>query len=142
MEDLAATDATHCWEETDTLLGAEIALDQFAGNIHRGSARAFANDELARWLTLHAIGKGWEERLPPERRVFLYMPLMHAEDRGPQLLGVGLFERLGLEENLRFARAHLDAITRFGRFPGRNAALGRRSTEAEERWLEENDGGW
>ena len=142
VENVAASDATHCWGDPDTLLGALIAVDQFSRNIHRGSAAAFANDDLAQWLSLHAIGQGWDERYPLDRRAFLYLPLMHAENRGLQALGVGKFEQLGNQENLGFALAHRDAIMRFGRFPGRNAALGRSSTPEETQWLKENDGGW
>jgi len=142
VDDLVATDATHCWADPDTLLGAVVAIDQFGRNIHRGSARAFAGDDLAQWLTLHAIGKGWDERYSPERRVFLYLPLMHAEHRGLQALSVGLYERLGRADNLAFAVAHRDAIMAFGRFPGRNAALGRTTTADERAWLEAHGGGW
>ena len=140
--DLIATDATHCWTEPDALLGAVIAIDQFSRNMHRGSAAAFAGDDLAQWLSLHAIGKGWDDGYAPDRRAFIYLPLMHAEDRGLQLLSVGRFERLGATDNLKFAQAHLAAIMDFGRFPGRNKALGRVSTPEEEQWLKENDGGW
>lgn len=142
VADLIATDAARCWGDPDLLLGAVIATDQFPRNMHRGSASAFAGDELAQWLTLHAIGQGWDEACPPDRRAFLYLPLMHAESRGLQALSVGKYGQLGLAENLEHARAHRDAIMMFGRFPGRNAALGRRSTSAEQRWLRENDGGW
>ena len=139
---LIATDAAGHWDDSETLLAAIIGVDQFPRNLHRGSAAAFAGDELARRLTLHAIGQGWDESLPAERRVFLYMPLMHAEDSGMQALSVEKYEQLGVEENLRFAIAHRDAIERFGRFPGRNKALGRETTAVEAEWLQENDGGW
>jgi uncharacterized protein (DUF924 family) len=142
VEHLIASDAAGCWQEPDVLLGAVIAVDQFTRNIGRGTADAFAGDELARSLTLYAIGKGWDEVYPAERRAFLYLPLMHAEDWGLQLLSVGKYEQLGLADNLAFARAHCDAIGQFGRFPGRNAALGRMTTPEEARWLQENDGGW
>lgn len=142
VEDLIATDATHCWQDPEILLGGVIATDQFSRNIHRGKAAAFAGDEIARWLTLYAIGKGWDDHFPPDRRVFLYLPLMHAEDRGLQLLSVGKYEQLGLADNLKFAEAHLDAIVNFGRFPSRNAALGRTSTPAEEEYLSTPGAGW
>jgi len=142
VDRLVTTDAAGCWTDPDTLLGAVIAIDQFSRNIHRGSAAAFAGDDLARWLTLHAIGRGWDDRYPAERRVFLYLPLMHAEDRGLQALSVGKYEQLGLAENLAFAIAHRDAILRFGRFPGRNAALERETTADEQAWLEAHGGGW
>lgn len=137
-----ATDAAGWRDHPDTLLGAVILLDQFSRNIHRDSPQAFAADPLAESLTLHAIAMGWDTAMSSDRRVFLYMPLMHAEDVPLQALSVQQFAALGIAHNLAFAEAHRDAIERFGRFPGRNAALGRRSTADEERWLKENDGGW
>lgn len=140
--DVAATDATHCWDDPDTLLAAIIATDQFSRNIYRNSAAAYANDYLAWWLGLHAIGKGWDEHYPRERRAFVYMPFMHAEDRGLQALSVGKFELLGIEGNLKFAREHRDVVMRFGRFPSRNAALGRASTPEEAEYLSQPGAGW
>ena len=137
-----ATGAGSWRDDPDTLLAAIILLDQFSRNIHRDSGQAFAADPLAEQLTLSAVEQGWDQRLPPDRRVFLYMPLMHAEDLALQDRSVALFEALGIENNLTFAHAHRDAIARFGRFPGRNALLGRTSTSKEQRWLQENDGGW
>jgi len=129
-------------DHPDTLLAAIILIDQFSRNLHRGRAEAFAGDDLAVTLTLAAIGNGWEERYPPERRVFFYMPLMHAEDLPLQDLSVAKFGAPGLEHNLAFAIDHRDAIRAFGRFPGRNAALGRETTAEEQDWLEAHGGGW
>lgn len=129
-------------DDPNTLLAAIILLDQFSRNIHRGSAEAYAADGLAVELTLAAIDRGWDREYPPERRVFLYMPLMHAEDRAVQDLSLAKFTDLGNPENLAFARDHRDVILRYGRFPSRNAALGRRSTPAEEAYLAQPDAGW
>ena len=129
-------------DEPETMLAAIILLDQFSRNIHRGSAEAFAADPLAAELTLEAIDRGYDGRLTPEQRVFLYMPLMHAEDGSLQSLCVKQFEALGIETNLAFARDHHAVFERFGRFPGRNAALGRDTTAEEKAWLEETGGGW
>ncbi len=126
----------------ETMLAAIILLDQFSRNIHRGSAEAFAADPLAAELTLEAIDRGYDGRLTPGQRVFLYMPLMHAEDGSLQSLCVERFEALGIENNLKFARDHREVFERFGRFPGRNAALGRDTTPEERVWLEETGGGW
>lgn len=132
-----------CWRDTpEALLAAIILLDQFSRNIHRDTAQAFAADDLAVELTLDAIAKGWEGRFPPERRVFLYMPLMHAENLGLQNLSVEKFEDLGLAENIAFAKDHRDVIAQYGRFPSRNAALGRESTDAEQSYLAQPDAGW
>ena len=125
----------------DTLLAAIILIDQFSRNIYRGEAEAFAADDLGARLTLFGIEREWDGRYPPDRRVFFYMPLMHAEDAALQALSVDKFESLGIEENLKFARAHRDVFDRFGRFPGRNAALGRESTMSEEEYLADG-GGW
>lgn len=135
-------DAEGWRDDPDALLAAIILLDQFSRNIHRGTAQAFAADDLAVELTLEAIAKGWEGRFPPERRVFLYMPLMHAENLGLQNLSVEKFEDLGLAENIAFAKDHRDVIAQYGRFPSRNAALGRESTEAEQTYLAQPDAGW
>ncbi|EZP57186.1 hypothetical protein BW41_00028 [Sphingomonas sp. RIT328] len=129
-------------DDPDTLLAAIILLDQFSRNLHRGAAEAYAADGLARELTHTAIGRGWEGRYPPERRVFLYMPLMHAEDLAEQDLSVTKFEALGLADNIAFAHDHRDVIAAYGRFPSRNAALGRESTDAERAYLARPDAGW
>jgi uncharacterized protein (DUF924 family) len=131
------------WDgEPETMLAAIIVLDQFSRNIHRGSGEAFAADGLALDLAHRAMAKGWDEAFPPERRAFVYLPLMHAEDREEQRLCVACFTRLGLAENLDFAHAHRVVIDRFGRFPSRNAALGRVSTEAEQAYLSQPGAGW
>lgn len=139
---LLANRAVGWRDDPETLLAAVILLDQFSRNIHRGSADAFAADDLAAALTLEAIDRGLDARLPPEQRLFLYMPLMHAEDGPLQDLSVARFEALGMEENAAYARDHRDVFRRFGRFPGRNAALGRDGTAEEAAWLEETGGGW
>ncbi|TPG43065.1 DUF924 domain-containing protein [Sphingomonas koreensis] len=118
-----AVDAAGWRDDPDTLLAAVILLDQFSRNIHRDRAQAFAADGLALDLTHLAIARGWDALVPPERRAFLYMPLMHAEDREEQALSADCFARLGQPENLYFAKAHRAVIDRFGRFPSRNAAL-------------------
>jgi uncharacterized protein (DUF924 family) len=129
-------------DDPETLLAAIILLDQFSRNIHRGSPQAFATDGLALDLTHRALARGWDEAMPPERRAFLYMPLMHAEDREEQRLSVECFTRLGNPDNLDFAHQHRVVIDRFGRFPSRNAALGRVSTDAEKAYLSQPGAGW
>ncbi|MDP1026044.1 DUF924 family protein [Sphingomonas sp. KR1UV-12] len=141
-ETVLATRAEGWRDHPDTMLAAIILLDQFSRNLFRRQAEAFAADDLAAGLTLEAIDRGYDSRLPPERRVFLYMPLMHAEDGPLQDRSVALFEALGIEENAAYARDHRDVFRRFGRFPGRNAALGRETTAEEQAWLEETGGGW
>lgn len=143
LRDAVLADGAEGWrEDAEVLLAAIILLDQMSRNIHRDTPEAFAADPLSLELALSGIARGYHRDLPPDRRAFLYMPLMHSEDRGVQRFSVRCFAEPGLEHNLDFARAHRDAIERFGRFPDRNAALGRQNTPAETGWLAENGGGW
>ncbi|WP_301090243.1 DUF924 family protein [Sphingomonas sp.] len=124
----------------DELLAAIILLDQFSRNIYRDSPRAYEADDLAVELTLLAISNGWEARYVEEERAFLYMPLMHAEDLLLQRLSAEKFTALG-GPNVPFAIGHRDVVERFGRFPTRNAALGRDSTAEEREYLMAPDDG-
>ncbi|MDZ7281434.1 DUF924 domain-containing protein [Sphingomonas sanguinis] len=141
-DQVLATEAIGWRDDPYTLLAAVLLLDQFSRNLHRGSAQAYAADPLALDLCLTAIDAGWEEHYPPERLAFVYMPLMHAESRAMQDLSVAKFAELGREENLSFARDHRAVIRLYGRYPSRNAALGRASTEAERDYLSQPDAGW
>lgn len=129
-------------DDRDTLLAAVIVLDQFSRNLFRGQAAAFAADPLALELTLIGIARGDNHALPPERRAFLYMPLMHSEDAGVSRFSLHCFQALGNPNNLKFARDHAEVLVRYGRYPSRNAALGRVSTEAEAAYLSRPDAGW
>lgn len=131
------------WRDSpDALLAAIILLDQFSRNIHRGTPAAFAADPLALALALEAIGKGWDRDMPQDRAAFLYMPLMHAENVEAQRMSLEKFTALGRPENLRFAMEHAVVIEQFGRYPSRNAALGRESTAEELEYLKRPDAGW
>ncbi len=142
LRDRVLADGAAGWrDDPHYLLAAVIALDQFSRNLFRGEAEAFAADPLARELTELAIARGWDAALSKEERVFLYMPLMHAEDAAGQARSVAMFEALGIEENIRFARDHAGVFARFGRLPSRNAALGRETTASEQAYLEAG-GGW
>jgi uncharacterized protein (DUF924 family) len=110
---------------------AVLVLDQFSRNLYREDARAFAGDASARRLARMAIDAGADVPLPPEQRMFLYLPFEHSEALADQDLSLRLYQRLGNEEWTRYARAHHDLIARFGRFPHRNALLGRESTPEE-----------
>lgn len=116
------------------MLAAILMLDQFSRNLHRGTAEAYACDPLARRLTRRAIELGYDEKLEPRYRNFIYMPLMHSEDLDDQEQAVELYEALD-PEMAKFAKLHRDQIETFGRFPGRNEALGRESTPAERQAL-------
>jgi uncharacterized protein (DUF924 family) len=126
----------------ETLLAAVILVDQFSRNLFRDDAEAFAHDGLARELALFGIVRGYDRRLDDERCAFLYMPLMHAEDRDLQRLSVERFATLGNDYNLGFAKDHAAVIERFGRFPSRNRVLGRRSTVIEREYLSQPGVGW
>lgn len=141
-EELFATDAAGWQDSAETSLAAILVLDQFSRNLFRDMAEAYAADPLALDLALAAIARGWHADLPPARRAFLYMPLMHCEDRGVQLFSIRCYSDPGLDYNLEFARAHAEVIERFGRYPSRNAALGRVSTDAERAYLAQPGAGW
>lgn len=135
------------WEQTPLhRLALVILLDQFPRNIFRGTARAFAGDARAQQLVRQAVAAGEDLRLPWVARLFLYMPLMHAESPALQDECVERFTRLvadapealkqRLQGNLDYAHQHRDIITLFGRFPYRNTVLGRADTPAEKDFLE------
>lgn len=132
------------WEDDrDGALALVLLFDQVPRNIFRGTARAFACDPEARRIARIALERGWDLELPVERRVFLYLPFEHSEDLSDQELSVRLFrERANEGEYLKYAEAHLDVIRRFGRFPHRNAALGRESTEDEKAYLAQPGAGF
>jgi uncharacterized protein (DUF924 family) len=134
------------WEgPLDHRLALVLLLDQFSRNVHRGQAAAFAGDGRAQRLVLQTLALADAESLPTVGRVFLYMPLMHAESVALQHECVSRFQALAqhsppelaqrLQGNLQAARQHLEIIERFGRFPHRNAVLGRTSTPAEAAFL-------
>jgi uncharacterized protein (DUF924 family) len=135
---LTAARAGACdhWGETpEGALGLVILLDQMSRNIHRGSPLAFAADQRALRLAKLWIGQGFHHKLTPPRARWLIMPFEHAEDLDAQARCVALFQTMGLGEQAYWAQVHLDIIARFGRFPHRNAVLGRTSTAAEIAFL-------
>ena len=127
------------WGETARgTLALIILLDQVPRNLFRGEARAFAGDERALALAKRALARGLDQDLAVEERVFLYMPLEHCEALADQELCVALMSGLeGDPKWLDYALRHRDIIARFGRFPHRNALLGRASTPEEEAFLGE-----
>lgn len=124
------------WGDTpEGALGLVLLLDQFSRNIHRNSPLAFAADSKALALAKSCIGKGFHMKLVPPRAQWLILPYEHAEDIDAQDRAVALFETMGLAEMAHWARVHRDIIARFGRFPHRNAILGRVSTADELAFL-------
>ncbi len=121
------------WSETpQSGLALVLLLDQFPRQLWRDSAKAFAGDPRALTLSLRALELGWVEAEPDQaRRQFWLMPLMHSEELTVQEAALPLFSQLVDERTADFSRRHRDVIARFGRFPHRNAALGRVSSAAE-----------
>jgi uncharacterized protein (DUF924 family) len=106
-------------------LAAVILFDQFPRNMFRGHADQYSTDELARAAAKGAVERGFDTEVPPERRGFFYMPFQHSERLEDQQRSLLLFTALGDARQLDYARKHHDVIARFGRFPHRNAVLGR-----------------
>ncbi|ABA79130.1 DUF924 family protein [Rhodobacter sphaeroides] len=130
----------HWTEGTVGSLAFLILTDQFPRNMFRGSAEAFATDPLARDCARKAIAADWDLGAPEPERQFFYLPLEHSEAPEDQAEAVRLFQERMPEtgtEGLLHAHAHAAIIARFGRFPFRNAALGRTSTPEEEAFLAE-----
>lgn len=131
------------WEQTaEGALALLILLDQFPRNLFRGSGHAFATDGLARMIARKALEQGFDHAVDPKLRPFVYLPFEHSEDPADQALSMDLFtahrDETGDTESLRWAVEHRDIIANFGRFPHRNAALGRATTPEEQTYL---DGG-
>ena len=112
-------------------------LDQFSRNAYRDTPRAFAQDALALVLAQELVASGLDRSLPVVQRVFAYMPTMHSESALVHTQAVELFSQPGMEGNLDFELRHKAIIDRFGRYPHRNAVLGRTSTPEELAFLSE-----
>ena len=108
-----------------TALAAVILFDQFPRNMFRGNAEQFATDHLALAIAKAAVDRGFADRLEKDERVFLYMPFQHSESLADQNRSIQLVTALDDDYHLGFAKKHHDVIARFGRFPHRNAMLGR-----------------
>ena len=127
-------------ESKESTLALILVLDQFPRNMFRASREAFATDSMAREAARHAIAQGFDLAATPDERSFMYLPLQHSEDLADQELSVRLTaERVGEHHSsYPYALRHRDTIARFGRFPARNAALGRQSTSEEIGFLAKN----
>jgi len=115
-----------------------IILDQFSRNIFRDTPFAFASDDLALELTKEAIEKNYDKEINPEYLSFLYMPFMHSESKEDHKIAIKLFNKPGMEVTYDYELKHKVIIDRFGRYPHRNAILGRESTEEEVEFLKED----
>ncbi len=133
------------WQETaEGALALIVTLDQFPRNMFRGLPEAYAADARARSVARRAVDRGFDRRLTAAQRLFVYLPFEHSENLADQRQCVALFSRMlpdfdeEFREKARFAaRRHCEIIERFGRFPHRNEALGRRSTAEELAFLKE-----
>lgn len=126
-------------EEAGSCLALVIVLDQFPRNMFRGDARTHATDADALEATAYAVDRGLDRELPPFQRMFLYMPFMHSEGVADQRRSVELFaslaEEAGGPDVTEYAVGHREIVERFGRFPHRNAILGRETTPEEAEFL-------
>lgn len=126
--------------DADGALALLLLLDQIPRNLFRGSAHSYATDPLARHYADRAITAGHDQAVEPLLRGFFYLPFEHSEALADQDRAITLFDALGNANYLNYAKAHRDVIARFGRFPHRNAALGRDNTAGEQAWLEAGGG--
>lgn len=124
-------------DSVDGCFALLLLFDQFPRNMFRGSARAFATDPLAREVAIHAIAQGFDKEVPDVYRVFFYLPFEHSENLADQERGLDLMRAMGNQRSLDAALEHVDVIKRFGRFPHRNAVLGRTSTPDEIEYLKD-----
>ena len=125
----------HWREEALGALAEIIVLDQFSRNMFRDAAEAFAYDAMALVLAQEAIRRNLDSELEPGQRAFLYMPFMHSESKVVHEIAMKLFAQPGMENNYEFEVKHKVIIDRFGRYPHRNALLGRESTAEEIEFL-------
>ena len=130
----------HWMGEADGALALVLLLDQIPRNVFRGSAHSYATDPLALHYAAAAIQAGFDREVDPTLRIFFSLPFEHSETLADQQRGVALTSALDNAGYRRFAILHHDVIARFGRFPHRNAALGRINTPEEQAWLDAGGG--
>ena len=132
LHEAAARGDLKDWEASaEGALALLILLDQFPRNMFRGTARAFATDPQARAVTASALLNGFDAQVAPEMRSFFYLPFEHSENLADQEHCIALMQSTGDADLVKWAQLHADIIRRFGRFPHRNALLGRASTPEE-----------
>ena len=125
------------WQQTpEGCISLIILLDQLPLNMYRGKPGSFSYEDKALDVVRQGLASNIDQSLSDTMRTFFYMPLMHSESLADQDLAIQLYEESGLESNLRFAKHHRELIQRFGRFPHRNAILGRVSTPEEMAYLD------
>jgi uncharacterized protein (DUF924 family) len=133
----AASGALDGWADTPAgALALVIVLDQFPRNMFRGDRRTYASDVKAKAVAAKAVARGFDQLFSVSERTFFYLPFEHAENMADQERCVALFRATGDADLLKWAEMHADIIRRFGRFPHRNAALGRTTTAEEQAFLD------
>lgn len=137
---VAAGEASHWRNSPEGRVAEIIVLDQFSRQFFRGDAKAFATDSMSLVLAQELVASGKDKTLTSDQRFFAYLPFMHSESLIVHETAVQLFTEHGDEETLKFEMAHLDVLKEFGRYPKRNAALGRTSTPEEIAYIEGRDG--
>jgi len=126
------------WEESaESALALVLLLDQMPRNMFRNTPKVYASDPQARGVAARAIAKGFDRAIGKELHPFFYLPFSHSEDLTDQARALALYAGLDDAEQLKWARHHHGIVARFGRFPHRNAVLGRPSTPQEVAWLAE-----
>jgi uncharacterized protein (DUF924 family) len=142
----AGADLQSWHAQADSLLALILVLDQFPRNLFRGSSRAFATDAQALAAAQSAVARGFDRQLCPVQRWFVYLPFEHDESLEMQQTCMDLFAGLGGDPDsagaIDYARRHFEIIERFGRFPHRNAVLGRASTPEEAAFLQQAGSGF
>ncbi len=132
----AAAGTLAAWEQNaEGTLALLILLDQYPRNMFRGDARAFATDEQALAIASRGVLNGFDGAFD-DMRTFFYLPFMHSEDLADQQKAIAFYRAQGNEDGIKWAELHADIIRRFGRFPHRNAALGRATTPQEKAFLD------
>ena len=125
------------WAESDVgALALILVLDQFSRNLHRGSSLAFAADFKALQIAKTAVARGDNQKVSKDLQIFYYMPFEHSESLADQRMAIRLTHAMQNTDYLKYAHTHHEVIRRFGRFPHRNAVLGRHTTAAEKAFLE------
>lgn len=126
------------WKNTpEGCLALVIILDQFPLNMYRGEAKSFSTEAMARDISRLALERGFDQNMDESQKLFLYLPFMHSESLADQERSVELFQNAGMDTH--WAEHHRDIVKRFGRFPHRNASLGRQSSEAELAYLQSDE---
>lgn len=137
----AVDGALSSWKaDARSALALTLIFDQFPRNMFRGSPKAFASDPLACALSKYALEHDYDKAVDEKARQFFYLPLMHSENVEDQEHCVKLYKALGNDFALGFAKEHRDIVRDFGRFPHRNAVLGRENTAEETEFLKTHKG--